>query len=45
MAYKSYFILSDLDNNHQTTKILGQEILSYEISIFNKKLKKQMKKR
>jgi tetratricopeptide (TPR) repeat protein len=35
-AYKSYFLLSDLDNNHQTTEILGQEILSYELDIFKK---------
>lgn len=45
MAYKSYFLLSDLDNNHQTTEILGQEILSYELSFYNKKLKKHMKKK
>jgi len=44
MAYKSYFLLSDLDNDHQTTEILGQEILSYELSIYRKKLKKHMKK-
>lgn len=45
MAYKSYFLLSDLDNNHQTTEILGQEILSYELSFYNKRLKKHMKKK
>lgn len=45
MAYKSYFLLSDLDNNHQTTEILGQEILSYELSIFNKKMKKNIKRK
>lgn len=44
-AYKSYFLLSDLDKNHQTTEILGQEILSYEISIFKKKLKKNIEKK
>ena len=45
MAYKSYFLLSDLDNSHETTEILGEEILSYELSIYNKKLKKHTKKK
>jgi len=39
-AYKSYFLLSDLDNNHQTTEILGHEILSYELDIFKNKFNK-----
>lgn len=30
-AYKSYFLLSDLDANHKTTEILGQEIIAYEL--------------
>jgi len=45
MAYKSYFLLSDLDDAHQATNILGDEILSYEIGCFSKGLKKQMKKK
>ena len=42
-AYKSYFLLSDLDKNHQTTEILGQEILSYELDIFKKGFNKKRK--
>ncbi|MBL7112431.1 MAG: hypothetical protein ISS19_10890 [Bacteroidales bacterium] len=33
-AYRSYFLLNDLDNNHETTEILGHEILKYELDIF-----------
>lgn len=40
-AYKSYFLLSDLDINHQTTEILGQEILRYELDILKNELKKR----
>ena len=42
-ALKSYFILSDLNKNHQTTEILGQEILSYELNILRKDFKKRVK--
>lgn len=44
-AYKSYFLLSDLDNNHQTTEILGQEILSYELDIFKNGFNKQKREK
>jgi hypothetical protein len=37
MAYKSYFLLSDLDINHITTETLGQEIIAYELSILYRK--------
>ncbi len=40
MAYKSYFLLSDLDNDHITTEILGQEIIGYELRVLNRKMKK-----
>lgn len=40
-AYKSYFVLSDLDKDHQTTETLGQEILSYELDILKKGFKKR----
>jgi hypothetical protein len=42
-AYKSYFLLSDLDKNHQTTEILGLEIFSYELDIFKNGLNKKRK--
>ncbi|MEX2411669.1 MAG: hypothetical protein WD607_09950 [Candidatus Paceibacterota bacterium] len=40
MAYKSYFLLSDLDINHETTDILGYELLAYEINEFAGKMEK-----
>jgi tetratricopeptide (TPR) repeat protein len=40
MAYKSYFLLSDLDGDHETTDILGQELLAYEMNEFAEKMKK-----
>ncbi|MEA1981290.1 MAG: hypothetical protein U9N54_09990 [candidate division Zixibacteria bacterium] len=43
MAYKSYFLLVDLDTNHKTTEILGQEIIAYELRGLKKNLAKQKK--
>ncbi len=40
-AYKSYFLLSDLDRNHQTTELLGEEILSYELNALKSLFKKR----
>ena len=40
-AYKSYFLLSDLDEDHQTTELLGGEILNYEINAFKTSFKKR----
>ena len=40
MAYKSYFLLSDLDRDHEITDILGRELLAYEMNEFAKKMKK-----
>ena len=42
-AYKSYFLLSDLDSTHETTEVLGQEILAYELREFKKTLGKREK--
>lgn len=42
-AYKSYFLLSDLDSNHKTTEILGKEIMAYELHELKIKLDKQKK--
>ena len=42
-AYKSYFLLSDLDKNHQTTEILGLEIFSYELDVFKNEFNKKRK--
>ncbi len=40
-AYKSYFLLSDLDMKHKTSELLGEEILNYEINIFKTSLEKR----
>jgi len=45
MAYKSYFLLFDMDNKHETTEILGNAILGYEISLLIKKISKKNKPR
>lgn len=42
-AYKSYFLLSDLDSNHKTTEILGQEIVAYELHELKRTLAKHKK--
>ena len=42
-AYKSYFLLDDLDTNHKTTEILGQEIIAYELRGLKRTLGKQRK--
>jgi len=39
LAYKSYFLLSDLDINYPTTNILGNAIIAYEIAGLRKKMK------
>jgi len=41
MAYKSYFLLSDININHITTEILGQELLAYELHEFSKLYKRR----
>lgn len=43
-AYKSYFLLTDLDVNHITTEILGKEIVAYELQELRKTFKKKMNK-
>ena len=45
MAYKSYFLLSDLDMNHMTTEILGQEIIGSEISSLKRKIRMKRSRR
>jgi tetratricopeptide (TPR) repeat protein len=42
-AYKSYFLLSDLDPDHQTTEILGKEIMAYELNELKKSFNRQKK--
>ena len=42
-AYKSYFLLEDIDANHKTTEILGQEIIAYELHEMKRTLRKQRK--
>jgi len=42
-AYKSYFLLSDLDPDHQTTEILGKEIMAYELHELKKTFNRQKK--
>jgi len=39
LAYKSYFLLSDLDIDNQVTRILGQEIIGYELKSLKKKFR------
>ncbi len=39
LAYKSYFLLSDLDIDAQATRILGHEIIGYEIIGLRKKMR------
>jgi len=39
MAYKSYFLLSDIEPDHETTDILGQELLAYELNAFSRKMR------
>ncbi|MCK5136296.1 MAG: hypothetical protein KAR19_10960 [Bacteroidales bacterium] len=39
LAYKSYFLLSDLDIDEQTTKLLGYEIIGYEMGGLRRKLR------
>ena len=41
MAYKSYFLLSDLDRDHQTTVLLGEDLLNYELNAFKAVFKKR----
>lgn len=41
MAFKSYFLLSDLDIDHITTEILGQEIIGYELSDLKRKMRRK----
>ena len=43
MAYKSYFLLNDLDIDHKTTEILGQEIIAYELHGLKRNISKQKK--
>ncbi len=39
LAYKSYFLLSDLDIDAQTTQILGHAIIGYEMGGLKKKMR------
>ena len=39
LAYKSYFLLSDLDIDNPVTRILGQEIIGYELKGLKKKFR------
>lgn len=39
LAYKSYFLLSDLDINERTTEILGLEIIGYEMGGLKRKMR------
>ncbi len=39
LAYKSYFLLSDLDSDHLATKTLGFEIIGYELHGLRKKFR------
>ncbi len=41
MAYKSFFLLSDLDIDHRTTEILGYEIIAYELSSLKRKMRRK----
>ncbi len=43
MAYRSYFLLSDINIDHETTEILGQEIIAYELHLLKKSIDKQKK--
>lgn len=43
MAYKSYFLLSDLNIDHKTTEILGQEIIAYELFGLTRNINKRKK--
>ncbi len=43
MAYKSYFLLSDINIDHKTTEILGQEIIAYELHNLKRTIDKQKK--
>ena len=45
LAYRSYFLLSDLDINHKTTEILGEEIMAYELHKLKKTFHKYSNKR
>ncbi len=44
MAYKSYFLLSDIDIDNQATHILGQEIVGYELRRLKKKMRKSKRR-
>jgi hypothetical protein len=40
-AFRSFFLLSDLDRAHQTTELLGEEILNYELNALKALFKKR----
>jgi tetratricopeptide (TPR) repeat protein len=44
LAYKSYFLLSDLDINAQVTSLLGHQIIGYESNGLRKKMRSQRKR-
>ncbi len=45
MTYKSYFLLSEVEPDHDVTKMLGFEIIAYEVSEFTKKSSSKRRKR
>lgn len=45
LAYKSYFLLSDLDIDNQATRILGQEIIGYELKGLRKTMRTHSKRK
>ena len=42
LAYKSYYLISDLDPTHIMAKVLGREIVEYEIQELNKEFAKNI---
>ena len=44
LAYKSYFLLSDLDIDEHSTKILGHEIIACEMVGLNRKMRTRMRR-
>ena len=45
LAYKSYFLLSDLDIDAETTRILGCEIISYEMGGLKRKMRNHKRRK
>jgi len=45
LAYKSYFLISDLDIDAQSTEILGHEIIGYELGGLKKKMRNHKRRK